>query len=217
MKNILDAFEKSGPIDVSKIGSRRQVFEQNARITRQGRMFVPIVGSDEFFLVRGTIIEDGRKIIAISKTSDDNTSALKSSAKTAGTPFINIRNLCKLWFGDDCEKWRKNLQHICSHKGVDLYEVVEENYGKNSSAKTKKWSDEVIGYIKENNMIDFSLEDIKKFEPKLKINHPDNKDIYSTVRKVLQNLRDAGLITFKGNGQYRIAPKFITEYYLHRN
>lgn len=214
MTSLIDEFERMGPVNVSDIDLRRQVFGGNARITQQGRLFGVTDGFDELLSVRGAIMKDGRKMITVCKASSGDTSAIKSSAKTTGAPFLNVRNLCKMWFGDDCEKWKKKLRLVESREGVELYEVVEEDSGSLMDARLKQWYDEVADCIKENNKIEFSLRDIYRFEAWLAEKHPENSDIEATIRGTMQRLRDAGLVVFVEKGQYRVSPKFVTEWYL---
>ena len=209
MVSLIDEFEKMGPVNISDIDLRRQVFGGNARITQQGRLFGVTDIFDELLLVKGAIMKDGRRMITVRKASSNDTSAVKSSAKTTGAPFVNVRNLCKMWFGDDCEKWKKKLRLVESRGDVDLYEVVEEDNDKPSDIKLKQWFDEVADCIKKNNKIEFSLKDIYGFETWLAERHPENNDIKSTVRGTLQRLRDAGLVVFVGNGRYKVSPKFV--------
>ena len=50
---------------------------------------------------------------------------------------------------------------------------------------------------------EFSLEDVYGFEDELSSIYPANQTIDSTIRRVLQELRDKGVITFLDNyGQY---------------
>ena len=49
----------------------------------------------------------------------------------------------------------------------------------------------------------FTLDEIYKFEQKLKIKYPNNNFIKDKIRQQLQVLRDKGVIDFKSRGVYR--------------
>ena len=49
----------------------------------------------------------------------------------------------------------------------------------------------------------FSLEDVYKFEEKLKIKFPNNNFIKDKIRQQLQVLRDKGIIEFQSRGKYK--------------
>jgi len=49
----------------------------------------------------------------------------------------------------------------------------------------------------------FALEEIYKFEQKLKSKYPNNKFIKDKIRQQLQILRDKGVVEFIGRGNYK--------------
>ena len=49
----------------------------------------------------------------------------------------------------------------------------------------------------------FSLEDVYKFEEKLKLKYPSNNFIKDKIRQQLQVLRDKGIIEFISRGNYK--------------
>ncbi len=49
----------------------------------------------------------------------------------------------------------------------------------------------------------FTLDDIYKFEEKLKVKYPNNNFIKDKIRQQLQLLRDKGIIEFNGRGNYK--------------
>ncbi len=49
----------------------------------------------------------------------------------------------------------------------------------------------------------FALEDVYKFEAKLKLKYPSNNFIKDKIRQQLQQLRDKGIIEFVGRGNYK--------------
>jgi type II restriction enzyme len=49
----------------------------------------------------------------------------------------------------------------------------------------------------------FTLEDVYKFENKLKLKYPNNNFIKDKIRQQLQVLRDKGIIEFISRGNYK--------------
>ena len=49
----------------------------------------------------------------------------------------------------------------------------------------------------------FTLDDVYKFESKLKLKYPKNNFIKDKIRQQLQQLRDKGIIEFIGRGNYK--------------
>ena len=48
----------------------------------------------------------------------------------------------------------------------------------------------------------FTLDDVYRFEPELRVLFPNNRNIRPKIRQQLQVLRDAGLVIFSGRGRY---------------
>lgn len=71
-----------------------------------------------------------------------------------------------------------------------------------SSLEARGWVLEVLRCIQSLNSRAFTLQQMYEFEPKLKDRFPRNNFIRAKIRQQLQVLRDAGLITFDGRGQY---------------
>ncbi len=70
------------------------------------------------------------------------------------------------------------------------------------------WTDEVLGLIRANWKPDqvFSLSDVYSRSTELAVKHPGNATTQNTIRRVLQQLRDSGVINFLDNeGHYCIA------------
>lgn len=67
----------------------------------------------------------------------------------------------------------------------------------------KGWKLDVFNYAQITPNQIFTLNEINKFEFKLKKNHPSNNNISAKIRQQLQYLRDLGLIEFLGNGKYK--------------
>lgn len=88
-------------------------------------------------------------------------------------------------------------------------EDVQKNWKKtlfireNKNIELRGWSLDIIKCIDQIGKVEFSLNDIYKFEEYLKLNHPDNKFIKDKIRQQLQYLRDKGFLKFLGNGKYR--------------
>lgn len=65
------------------------------------------------------------------------------------------------------------------------------------------WQKFLINIIEDFNKDVFSTKDFKNIEYKLREYAPNSKTPLRTVNRVLQELRDVGLIKFLGNGKYR--------------
>lgn len=123
---MLEEFEKSA-INIKDMRVRQQNrFKKDAHINKTGRLFGVTEKYDEYLLVMVSELENGRKIISVQKTNRDNNGAVKSSAPSTGTPFVNVRELCVKWYGENNENWKQKLKFLRTKKGVDFYEVVEE-------------------------------------------------------------------------------------------
>lgn len=53
---------------------------------------------------------------------------------------------------------------------------------------------------------EFALAEIYAFEAEFRSRHPANRNVRPKLRQQMQRLRDAGLVTFLGNGRYRRLP-----------
>lgn len=87
-------------------------------------------------------------------------------------------------------------------------ELVKETFNKTLFLRTK--SKDAKGWILDTmNCIDsikkeiFTLDEIYKFEQKLKSKYPNNNFIKDKIRQQLQILRDKGIIEFIGRGHYK--------------
>lgn len=87
-------------------------------------------------------------------------------------------------------------------------EIVKNSFKKtlflrDKSNESKGWILDImncVDLIKKNS---FSLDDIYKFENKLKLKYPHNNFIKDKIRQQLQVLRDKGLIEFTSRGNYK--------------
>lgn len=87
-------------------------------------------------------------------------------------------------------------------------DVVKESFQKtiflrNKSAESKGWILDIMKCIDLINKDTFTLDDVYKFESKLKLKYPNNNFIKDKIRQQLQQLRDKGIIEFIGRGNYK--------------
>jgi type II restriction enzyme len=61
---------------------------------------------------------------------------------------------------------------------------------------------DILQCVNRINLLQFTLEDMYKYENELKIKHPQNNNIKPKIRQQLQFLRDKGFVEFLGNGKY---------------
>ena len=213
-------FMHANPLNVKSTQSRSEETNTGARITKNGRLFGVAADNDKYYLIEAAILDDGRRIISAKEVAED-IRAIKSSAASTGKPFFNIQNLCKIWFGDNPEMWRHDLCLVDEYEGVRYYEVMKNGteeaanmFFRGNQIKTINWYDALKEYIKLNNMIRFTLEDMYRFESELAKKFPENHTIRSSIRRSLQALRDDGYLVFvDDNGSYRITPKFLEKLY----
>ncbi len=86
--------------------------------------------------------------------------------------------------------------------------VVENSFKKtlfirNKSVDSKGWILDIMLCLDAIQKDVFTLEDIYKFENKLKLKHPNNNFIKDKIRQQLQVLRDKGIIEFISRGNYK--------------
>lgn len=74
---------------------------------------------------------------------------------------------------------------------------------RDKSNETKGWILDVMLCIDKINKAEFTLDEMYKFESKLKLKHPNNNFIKDKIRQQLQLIRDKGLIEFSGGGKYK--------------
>lgn len=87
-------------------------------------------------------------------------------------------------------------------------DIVKDSFSKtiflrNTSVKSKGWVLDILKCVDSIQKTSFSLNDIYKFEPELKLKYPNNNFIKEKIRQQLQLLRDEGLIEFDGRGNYK--------------
>lgn len=71
-------------------------------------------------------------------------------------------------------------------------------------AEAKGWILDIMNCIDALNKKEFSLQDVYKFEPDLKVIYPNNKHIKDKIRQQLQILRDRGYLKFLNHGKYKL-------------
>ena len=211
MKNIAKEFEEANPINVKDIGLRKRTFGKNARITSQGRMYGVTDKFDQLLLIKGAIMEDGEKMIAVSETTKEDLAAIKSSAVSTRIPFVNVKKLCEKWFGPDCKNWKRDLRFVESDGVTKYYEVVEKT--NKVKIENDTWNNNILECIRRIGKIEFTMKDICRLEKDLQEKHLDSNSIRASISHTLQELRDAGLIAFIDRGKYRITAKFMAEQY----
>ena len=86
--------------------------------------------------------------------------------------------------------------------------VVENSFKKTlfireKSAETRGWILDLMNCIDMIKNETFILDDVYKFEEKLKLKYPNNNFIKDKIRQQLQILRDKGIIEFVNRGQYK--------------
>lgn len=87
-------------------------------------------------------------------------------------------------------------------------QVVNESFnktiflrGKNNEAKG--WILDLMKCVDSISKETFSLDEVYKFEERLRLKHPKNNFIRDKIRQQLQILRDKGIIEFAGRGNYK--------------
>lgn len=77
------------------------------------------------------------------------------------------------------------------------------------STVNRTWAATILRLASQLTSADFSLQDMYKFESELQLLFPANRHIRPKIRQQLQVLRNAGVLTFLGEGRYR--------FYTHEN
>jgi len=84
---------------------------------------------------------------------------------------------------------------VCVQRGKPVGTIIPKKRG---------WVLDVLNLVHAIERPDFTLQDVYKRESELKSLHPNNQNIRAKIRQQLQILRDLRLITFQGQGKYRI-------------
>ncbi|MDO5568961.1 MAG: DpnI domain-containing protein [bacterium] len=112
---------------------------------------------------------------------------------------------CNIIFGDIPEQGRipiiKDKELIEQEKVVNEFEKT--TMLKVNDISKRGWLFDILKCVNSIRKDEFTLNDMYKFEEKLKKIHPDNNNVKPKIRQQLQLLRDKGYIEFIGNGIYR--------------
>ena len=87
-------------------------------------------------------------------------------------------------------------------------DIVKESFNKTlflreKSTDSKGWLLDLMNCIDSISKDSFTLDDVYKFEDRLKVKYPNNNFIKDKIRQQLQILRDKNLIEFTGRGNYK--------------
>jgi len=124
---------------------------------------------------------------------------LKETAKRAGWVGCNI---------DISKVADAGKVFLVKNAQIINQDIVKETFNKTLFLRTKNkdakgWILDImtcVDLIKKEN---FTLDEVYKFEEKLKLKYPNNNFIKDKIRQQLQILRDKGIIEFKGRGIYK--------------
>jgi len=86
--------------------------------------------------------------------------------------------------------------------------IVETSFNKTlflreKNVGSKGWIIDIMTCVDSIKKEQFSLDEVYKFEDKLKLKYPNNNFIKDKIRQQLQTLRDKGIIEFIGRGNYK--------------
>lgn len=87
-------------------------------------------------------------------------------------------------------------------------EIVKQSFHKTLFLRTKDkdakgWILDIMNCVDLIKKESFELEDVYKFEHKLKLKYPNNNYIKDKIRQQLQLLRDKSIVEFVGRGRYK--------------
>lgn len=124
---------------------------------------------------------------------------LNDSAKRAGwigcnIDISNIAAAGKVFLVKDSKLIDRNIVESSFKKTLFL---------RDKSADSKGWILDLMNCVDMIKKESFSLEDVYKFETKLKQKYPNNNFIKDKIRQQLQILRDKGIIEFVNRGNYK--------------
>jgi len=125
--------------------------------------------------------------------------ALSETAKRAGWVGCNI---------DISKVADAGKVFLIKNSQIINQEIVTETFNKTLFLRTQKkeskgWILDTLACVDAIKKECFSLDEIYKFEEKLRLKYPQNNFIKDKLRQQLQLLRDKGIIEFVGRGQYR--------------
>ena len=100
------------------------------------------------------------------------------------------------------------IELVKERQVASVKSVVEQwertKFLKSKSLESRGWVMDVLNCVQELGMSEFSLADVYQFENFLSELHPANNNVRPKIRQQLQVLRDAGLVSFLGKGQYKL-------------
>jgi type II restriction enzyme len=124
---------------------------------------------------------------------------LADTAKRAGWVGCNIdissiAEAGKVFLVKDAKLIDKNIVETSFKKTLFL---------RGKSVESKGWILDIMNCVDMIKNDSFALEDVYKFENKLKLKYPNNNFIKDKIRQQLQILRDKGIIEFTTRGNYK--------------
>lgn len=124
---------------------------------------------------------------------------LSDSARRAGwvgcnIDISNIAEAGKVFLIKDAKTIDKKIVETSFKKTLFL---------RDKSLETRGWIIDLMVCIDLIKKETFTLEDVYKFEDKLKLKYPNNNFVKDKIRQQLQVLRDKGIIEFISRGNYR--------------
>jgi type II restriction enzyme len=72
------------------------------------------------------------------------------------------------------------------------------------SATQRGWTTLTLGIVRKLNRRHFSLGDLYVREEEFSAAYPGNRNVRAKIRQQLQNLRDLGVLSFEGHGEYQL-------------
>ena len=93
---------------------------------------------------------------------------------------------------------------VAVSKDSVLDKWAKTSFLRGQSLTRKGWVLDVLNCVEDIGQTEFSLSDVYKFENYLSEMHPENNNVKPKIRQQLQVLRDAGILEFKGGGEYRL-------------
>ncbi len=97
----------------------------------------------------------------------------------------------------------QDSQPVSSSKVRNAYEKLRPLEKLN--VQKRGWTLDVLQIVKGLNKKEFTLTEVYDHEEALANLHPNNAHVRDKIRQQLQVLRDLGLLTFLGSGEYRLS------------
>lgn len=124
---------------------------------------------------------------------------LKSTARRAGWIGCNI---------DISQVAENGKVFLVKNATIIDTKIVNESFKKtlflrNKTQEAKGWILDIMKCVDSIDKNTFTLDEVYKFENKLKLKYPNNNFIKDKIRQQLQILRNKGIIEFTGRGNYK--------------